>query len=536
MSELFARVMSEVKGAWRYRWYAVGVAWAVCIIGWIVVYSLHDHYEASARVHADTQSLLKPLLSGLTVQPDLDQQIAVMSKTLITRPNLEKVLRMVDLDIKAKTMADKEGLIDGLAARIEFKGAGTNNVYALAYWDKDPELAKKVVQALLTIFVESSLGDKRKDADQARRFIDEEIKAYEQRLVTAENALKDFKRKHIGLMPNDRQDYYTRLSQAGAALGNARLQLQEAENARDAIQSQLTGEQPVMLGEADLQEAPSRAELDKLRANPELDSRIQSLKQNLDQLRLKYTELHPDIVASRRILALLERQRQEEFQETKKEFEKKLAGESRTKKTRFSNTNPVIQQLKVSLADAEAQVASMKARVTEYEKRNNEVRALADSVPQVEADLTQLNRDYEVNKSNYEKLLSRREAAQISENMESTTAGIDFRVIDPPRVPLAPSGPNRPLLASLVLAGALVAGIAFALVFSQLKPTFSDRRSLREFTGLPVLGSVSMIWTAAQKRKSLRGNLAYGASYLILLCCYAAVMGAFLRDIRAVIS
>ena len=204
--------------------------------------------------------------------------------------------------------------------------------------------------------------------------------------------------------------------------------------------------------------------------------------------------------------------------------------------TRRQNLNPVFQQLKVALGEAEATVASMKARVNEFQNRLSDLKNQATMVPQVEAELSQLNRDYEVNKANYEKLLARRESATMSNEMDAGTGGMDFRVIDPPRVPLAPSSPNRPLLYTLVLLGGLLSGISLAFAMSQIRPMFSDRDALREFTGLPLLGSVSMIWTPEQRRKSRRRTIVYAATCLGLLCMYGAMMTANLLRDDAIIS
>ena len=192
MHQVFRQLLTYVKEIWQYRWHAAIFSWFLCIAGWITVYFIPNRYEASARVYVDTQSILKPLLSGLAVQPNVDQQVLMITRTLVSRPNVEKVIRMADLDIKTKTAEDKEALIDRLSKQIELKSVGRDNLYTIAYADTTPEVSKKVVQALLTIFVESSLGDKRKDADQARRFLDEQLKAYEQKLIIAENALKEF--------------------------------------------------------------------------------------------------------------------------------------------------------------------------------------------------------------------------------------------------------------------------------------------------------------------------------------------------------
>lgn len=512
MHEALAQLLSYLKGIWQHRWYIVVVAWVVSVGGWVAVYLTPDRYEASARVYVDTQTMLKPLLSGLAVQPNMDQQIAMMSRTLISRPNVEKVLRMTDLDIKVKTPEEKEALIDRLISKIEIKSTGRDNLYVIAYQDKNPDTAKRVVQSFLTMFVEGSLGDKRKDSDSARRFIDEQIKAYEQKLVIAENALKEFKRQNMGLMPGSGGDYFSKLTAASASVNQAKLELREAINARDAMKRQLADENmETEAGQAEL--APA--------ANPELDSRIQSLKKNLDNLRLNYTERHPDIIATKRIIEQLEEQKKQEAKLKKTD----PAGRSR---------NPIFQQLKISLAEAEANVASMQARVAEYEGRFAQLKAAANAVPQVEADFTQLNRDYEVNKANYEKLLARRETAQISGEMEASSGGIDFRIVDPPRVPLTPSAPNRPQLTSFVLLAGVLAGLVAAFLVSQIRPTFNDRRKLREVTGLPILGTVSMIWTDAQTKKQKRRLFAFAAALLGLLAPYGAIMAALFLTMRTV--
>jgi polysaccharide chain length determinant protein (PEP-CTERM system associated) len=184
------------------------------------------------------------------------------------------------------------------------------------------------------------------------------------------------------------------------------------------------------------------------------------------------------------------------------------------------------QQLSVSLASAEASVASMKARVAEYNRRLEGLKAAVNAQPQVEAEFVQLTRDYEVTKSNYERLLSRREQAQMSGEMESNASVMDFRVIDPPTVPAAPNAPNRPALITAIMLMALGAGIGVAFVLSQIRPTFSDEKRLRELSGLPVFGAVVMAWTDVQRNKRRKGLVAFLLSLVSLLSAYGTVLAA----------
>jgi polysaccharide chain length determinant protein (PEP-CTERM system associated) len=503
MHELVEQLLSHLKATWRYRWYAVVFTWIIALGGWIAVYLTPDRYEASARVYVDTRSVLRPLLSGLAVQPDVDQMVTMMSRTLISRPNVEKVIQMADMDLRLKTSEDREQLIISLTKELTIQSAGRENLYTIAYTDKNPQQAKRVVQSLLTIFVEGSLGDQRKDSDVARRFIDDQLKIYNEKLVVAENAVTEFRRRNMGLMAGDRRDYYTRLVEAQAALTKATLELKEAENSRDALKKQLAG---------DSEEG----------AHPEIDARIQALEQKLDGMRLNYTEQHPDIVAIVRIIAQLREQKKAEAKPGKPSLSAAQA------------QDPVYRQFIVSLASAEANVAAMKARVAEYGTRYNELKAVANAVPQVDAEYTQLTRDYEVTKKNYESLLSRRESAQISGDMESSARVMDFRVIDPPQVPSVPKAPNRPQLMSLVLLAALGGGLGIAFLISQIRPTLNDERRLREVSGLQVLGTVVMAWTDAQKARRTRGLVALLLSFLSLLSAYAAIMAALVLTVSKV--
>jgi len=509
MHEQAEQLLSHVRTAWRHRWYAVVFAWIIALGGWSAVYLTPNRYEVSARVYVDTRSVLRPLLAGLAVQPDVDQMVTMMSRTVISRPNLEKVIRMADMDIGLRTPEDRQKLIGHLTRELAIVSAGRENLYTISYADKDPQQAKRVVQSLLTLFVEGSLGDKRKDSDSARRFIDNQLKGYSEKLVAAENAVTAFKRRHQGLMPGQGAggDYFVRLSDARTALRQAELALREAETSRDAIKKQLARDDEIMS-----QPAGRGATVG---AFSEIDTRIRTLEEKLDGLRLTYTEQHPDVVALVRIIAQLREQKQAEDRSGKP----------------VARQGPVYEQLTVALATAEANVAAMKARVAEFGIRYNELQASANALPLIEAEFAQLNRDYDVIKRRYDTLLERRESAQISGDVEVSDSAMGFRVVDSPQVPLAPSTPNRLRLNSLVLLAALGGGFGIAFLIGQLRPTFSDEQRLREVSGLQVLGTVAMAWTDEQRKRRMRGLAVFVFSFLSLLAAYVAVMASIVLTV-----
>jgi len=498
MAEITALILNFLKALGKYRWHAVIVAWLVALIGWAVVLRLPNQYDTSARVYVDTQSILKPLLSGMTSLPNLDQQVMFMRQTLISRPNVEKVMRDTDLDVKAKGGRDKEKMVDELMSKIKIAGTERDDIYTISYTSNDPKLGKDVVQSLLTIFVEGSFGGKKQDSDKAVQFIDDQIRQYEEKLATAENSLKEFKIKNMGLLPREGADFGSKVATANDALSQARLELAEAEQSRNAIRRRMTGGGTSGGGMVD----------------PELEARIATAQKSLDTLRLQYTEEHPDIIATKRLV--------EQLIVRKKEEAKKGRPDPNVA------ASPMMQQLTVTLSDAESRVAALRARVNEYANRVTTLRGQSATAPEVEAQLAQLNRDYQVNRENYQKLVERREQAKLSGELSSATDMLTFRVVEPPLAASKPSGPNRLALFSGVFALAMAAGLVSAFLLSQVRPTFLSHAALREVTGVPVLGSINMHWTDGQKVLRKRRLLGVGAAVLMLFGAYAVGVAVML--------
>lgn len=501
MHELFEQFLTYARGVWRYRWFMMLVAWVVYVVGWGVVYQLPDTYKAEARVHVDTQSMLQPLLRGLTIGTNTTQRVQLVTRTLLSRPNLEKLARMTDLDLVALTPSDMEKLLDELGKGIRISSTREHDLYTIGYSNSDRQLAKRVVQSLLTIFLESTLGESREETDSAQEFVELQIKEYEAKLEAAELRLAEFKRTHVGMMPGSAQDYYGQLQAAKSALQQAQLSLREAVNQRNQFKQQMEDDQDSYLMFSELQ--PGSGSI--------IDVRIQGLYERMDELLLKYTEKHPDVVEIKHLVSELEQKREEE---------RALMDEMDVGPA----DNPLYQQMKMQLAHADATVASMRSRVGEFQQRVEQLQEMVDTIPQIEADLKQLNRDYNVHQQNYQTLLARREAANISEQVEMSGDQFKFRVVDPPRVPLHPSAPNRPLLMTGVLVLSIVAGAMLALFLFLLRPTFDNARSVMEVLGRPVLGGVTMIHNQEWSRNHRNALFAFSLAGAGLLALYLGVM------------
>ena len=437
----------------------------------------------------------------------------MLSRTLISRPNLEKLVRMTDLDLEIKTNEGRENLLDGLSRNVYIKQGIGQNLYTIGFTHRDRAKATRVVQSLLTIFVESGLEPKAKDTGQAQRFIEEQIKQYEQKLSEAENRLKEFKLKNIDLNVPQGRDFFGTMATLTESLQEARLLLQEAEKSRDALKQQIVDEEerpPVLVG--------ALSENASLIVTPEIDARIAALTKNLDDMLLRYTDGHPDVLNTRRIIKEAEAQRDQERKRLTDEQEK------RRRPAGPAAANPVYPQLKLAMAESEAQVARLRARVHEQEQRLEKLRLAARSVPEREAQLTQLNRDYAIQKQNYDALVARRESALMSGEVQAATGVASFRIVDPPQVSPNPVSPNRRMLVFLALLVSLGAGLAASYFFSLLHPTFHDARGLKKFTHRPVLGTVSLVSTPEVLWRRRRGALAFVGGLSGLGAAYAGLL------------
>ena len=499
----FTKYLTFLPGLWKHRRLGFVTALVIGLIGATVVMLLPSRYEASARAYVDTQTILRPLMEGMAVQPDVTQQLSMMSRALLSRANLQEVATVAGLLDGTQTEVATESLLSALSKKIQFEPAGRENFFSLKYRHPEPEVALSVVTSLLDIFFNSARSNQERDTRQALAFLDEQIKLYEVKLVAAENALKEFKINNLEVMPNLQQDYFAQTAEVQQKLDQAQLEYQQTLNARAALRSQLEGV-PQSFSSADPRAGPG--------AMSETEKRLRDSQSRLSDLRMRYTERHPDVQNTARIVEDLEKAYQQE--------KAAIANNGGIGPGQIVVPNRVFQDLKVALANTDAQVASLRARVADAQRRLQSVRTLAKTVPEVEAQYKQLNRDYEVNKTNYEQLVSRRESALLSGNLDATSGAGDFRVVDPPKVSTAPVWPNRPLLLILVCFGSLAAGVFAALVRSQSAPAFFDVYSLRAATDVPVFGSVSLVREGAVSVMSGLGSLSF---WLLIL----AYVGAF---------
>ncbi len=517
MQDILEELIDYLKGIWIKRRYIIVSTWLICPIGWLYVAQLDNTYESQARIYADTQSILAPLLKGLTVETNPDVQIQLMIKTLLSRPNLERITRMTDLDIQANTPKQYEDIIQRLREDILIKKTGgrRENLFTITFEDKNPEMAKNVVQSALTVFIENTLGENRTDSDSAQKFLQTQIADYENRLASAEARLADFKQKYSNMLPDQYGGYYNKLNIAKEQLRTIKLSLLEAKTLLKSAKEQLTSV-PTKTSNSQGKVQTSNS------VKTSYDERIAELELSLDSLQLRYTDKHPDVAEVKRRLAHLEKQRSKEIEEFLS------ATQSNDGNTLATSQNPVIQQLQIQVNQYENQVASINVRATDYQKQVQELENKIHVLPEIEAELVALNRGYNITKSKYEQLLNRKETAQLAQQADETTNKIQFKVIDPPRAATEPAGPRRILFFVAVAIVGIGAGVGLSLLMSQLNPVVTSSTQLSRATGVPIFGMVSANENLGLQSLHKKKNIIFIFSNLVLLGVLVMLISYFL--------
>ena len=505
-------IYAYLHGLWRYRWSSLLIAWIVGVLGWLVVYALPDQYTAKTAVHIDTSSIMKPLLKGLALETDPAEHLLVMTRVLLSRENLLAVMRETDMDLATDSPEEKEEMVKKLAGEI-WLSTGNNRglqarIYEISYQSPSAEMAYKVVSTLLNTLIEDTLNSGRTDTVMAQDFLSEQITEYEKRLADSEKRMAEFKKKNVGFMPNEKGSYYGRLQRAEEEISDIKSELRLAKLRNANLQQQLSGQAEVTGG-----------------MTAESATKLRDYQNRLDDLLMQFTNEHPDVQAMRTRITRLKASM--------------AAGSDLQSSGSLDKSSVLYQELKIQESEARLEVGKLQIMLAEKQRNLEELQQSIDIIPQVEADLAKLDRDYQLTKERYLSLVERRESARLAQDVEQNSSEITFKVVDAPVIPLIPSAPNRPLLLAGVLAAALAAGAAWSVLMFLLFPTFVDFKQLRKAIDLPVLGAVSLQMTDEQTshRKSQL------TSFLLAMSLLFGVFGGVLllekpgsAQVRALIS
>jgi polysaccharide chain length determinant protein (PEP-CTERM system associated) len=511
---------SHLSGAWHYRWTAIAVAWVFCAVSWGAFAVVPNQFEAVAKIYIDTDTMLAPLLTGLTVMTNPDQQVSVMLNTLLTRPNLEQVVRLTSPAGRSISSADLARQVQSLQDHVTLKFLGTKNLYELAFSDKDPNRALVVSQTLISIFVDSNIGTKRRDFQGAQSFLDDKVAEYEALVRGAEERRATFRQANLDVLSNSLTP-----DAARAAVEKARQDLGASQARLSSLQAQLKAIPKIIYldGPGPIILSSGTANSESIGGGGSLFQRLAESKQSLIELRSKYTDDYPDVKAAKRQVEQL----QSELAATPP-----VGAEGRGNQ---SISNPIYVQTQSKMSDAMTEVAFQSHRYSDALAALQNSKNMTSRAIEINTKFADLDRDYDLVHKTYQDLISRREAARISQAVNDQQSTINVRVVEPPKKAPFPSAPNRPLINSAILLAGLAIGSLTALALSWNAGRFFVKDQLTAEFDYPVIGVVTRLERAGDAIQARRTVGVLATSLLVLFCSYLGVLVIFDSTFRGIL-
>ena len=476
MGSVFDDLRASLQGIWNRRWLALGVAWVVCLIGWVVVAMVPNSYDSSARIFVQ---MYDPLAAQVGIgENDRRHDIDRIRDTLTSSVHLEKVVRSTPLGANIHTRKQMESAVAGLAKAIKVVNDQDNlfeisatSASAARSDSENAHLSQQIVQKMIEIFRDENLDNNQGQMRETLGFLDQQLAARQKELEAAEQNRMAFEAQH------------PEMAQGGVSLVQ-RLEADRAESR--SIDSDIVAAQSAVASvNGQLASTPAT-----LAPNAPVTAGgrtpLQQAIQDLYMMKARgLTDNHPDVIAQRNQVAALKAQAQAE-------------GGSKTA-VALGAPNPTYSALIGQRADRQAALQALQSRHDSVEKDIAEATAQQMSNPELLSQAQNISRDYDVLKQQYDKLLQDREEMRLKGQVQNQNNGVKFQILDPPALPRTPTAPNRPVLLLVVLLAGLGAGIGVAFAAGELRSTFGTTSKLERVSGLPVLGAISETITAAKR-------------------------------------
>ncbi|MFM6933682.1 MAG: XrtA system polysaccharide chain length determinant [Novosphingobium sp.] len=462
MNSIFDELRSAVYSVWHRRWVVLGVAWAVCMLGWLVVAMIPNSYESKARIFVHLDDPLAEQI-GVGVN-DRKRDIERVRQTLTGAVNLEKVVRSTRLGDGVTTPKQMESVIQGLSKKIKVESE-QDNLFKISAVASDgslsdaetAKLAQDIVQKLIDIFREENLVGNNGGMGSTIEFLDQQLASRQKALEEAEKKRTEFESRFPELAQGG-SSVLQRMEASRSELRGIDADLAAAQSALAAINGQLAGTPQTLQGVG--QSGGARGAL------AEAQGQLAGMRAR------GLTDNHPDVITLKNQIA-------------------SLRSAAANEGGPVGQPNPAYSSLVSIRAERQANVQALQSRRASMQTEMAQVMAKQIQNPEVAAEAQRISRDYEQLKTQYDKLFADREALRLRGQVENEQGTAKFQIIDPPTSPRGPAAPNRPLLLFGVLLMGLGAGVGAAFAVGQLRSTFATTAKLERSLGLPVLGAIS---------------------------------------------
>lgn len=506
------------------RWIlAISTFLAVLAVG--VTYCLFwpPIYQATCLVVVQPQKVPGDIIRT-TVTSKIADRLQIITQQVLSRTRLTEIIDRFELYPAIRGKATPEDLAEKMRKDITIK-ITRDNYFTITFVYKDPKLCAAVTNALAAFYVDSNLRIREEDAVGTARFLTREMERMRGQLREWESRITSFKLSHLRELPEARDENINLLNQYNIKLDNYISAIQKERLRLQSMEMQLGTEQyrfeNLKLQRAELKRKGATAGA----GQEDVDTDPQSLKDKIEQLKVAYTDDHPDVIRAKRQLARAEELAQIKIQRAREEAIRKGKNPDEAE---ADATDLQLAAAKQSLERVSKNIKETRANIKGYERDRAQIQAEVDKLasyvknaPNIAEQLTELTRGYEELNTAYQKMHAKWLEAKMSANLERTQRGEQFEVVDPAEVPDQPYQPNvkRVIPFSLGLAMALGLGLTFGLAY--LDTSFTSIEQTEEATALPVLVVIPPLDTFKEvekkKRKSVVLAVIFGSLFMFLL-------------------
>lgn len=501
----------DILKVFRKRFWVIVVPWAIVAAGTAAVArKLPDVYESKATIQ-----VIPPQIPGNIVAPSttvaLQQRLQATTQTILSRTRLEHLIQDLDLyRAEREKHQIMEDIVDGMRSDIHVDST-KGDTFVVRYSGRNPTTVMKVTEQLAGYFKEENSKEGERRAQDTTSFVESEVDVAKRKLQATEDKLKQYRISHAGELPDQLGANMQSVQTINQQLANVAQELNNENNAKISLERNI----------AALEDQGNSA---TAVADP-AGTAAQRLAAARNELRIAIDARgwKPDNPDRRRLEA------------TVKSLEAEANAEAL--KAPVSAANPVEQQRLNRIAGYKEDLDRIKQNIEQAKQAEKQLRAnLAvyqariDKIPVRDAELIELNRDYDTLNKIYTDLVAAREKSSMSVNAERRQIGEQFVLLDAARIPEKPVSPNRPLINLFGILGGLAAGIVLAALLEYRDSTFKTDSEIASALALPVLAVVPVMKAETERRADFRKTLMMNMGLAsVVLVCLAVLTYTFVR-------
>jgi len=462
-------------------------------------------YTSTSSILADGSDILQPLMQGTAEATRVNDQKSNAQEIIFG----EKIMSQILLDAgwleDNPTEIEQAQLKETIEGNISIEGG--KGLIKISYRDSDPMRAYITTKRITELFIQEGEKSKINESQAAYDFIEKQVNEYLEKLTAVEEQLREFRSNNPDARPGLEAEVANRITRLTGDIEKTHLELREAMIRSESLKKQLSGEAAITISQS--KEGQYRI-------------KIAALQEDLETLRLDYQDTYPDIIRLQHRIEDLKLSMNAEI-ENLNAAKNKAESSGGIYMDESIVLNPLYQKLRSDASKSETQIATLHARMNEMNKMLENEYDRAKRIHGGEASLAKLTRNYQVNQEIYQDLLRRMERARVSKNLDRENQGLTFKIQEPAKIPLLPTGIRflHFMIAGIILGISAPIGLIYFMV--QVDPKIRFSQIISKDLELPVLAEISVLSSHSDEVKTKQNLILLGLGVMVVFAVYGYV-------------